>query len=62
MDEVLQAKIDRLNRAAAIVDKMDLKIPVRTSPRMVSICACCGSAVPVEDVRCRCGGQVVREF
>lgn len=62
MDKLLQEKIERLNRAVAIVDKMELKIPARTSPRMVSTCACCGSAVPVEDIRCRCGGQIFREF
>lgn len=62
MDNLLQEKIERLNRAVAIVDKMKLKMPVRLSPVPVVICAHCGCRVPIEDTRCRCGGQTFREF
>lgn len=62
MDKLLQEKIDRLNRAVAIVDKREFKAPVRTSPYPVVVCAHCGCRVPIEDTRCRCGGQTFREF
>lgn len=62
MDNLLQEKIERLNRAVAIVDKMKLKVPVRLSPVPIVVCAHCGRRVPIEDTRCRCGGQTFREF
>lgn len=63
MDKLLQEKIERLNRAVAIVDKMALKIPARKSPVPVVVCKHCGQHVHVELNRCTCcGGQTFREF
>ena len=62
----LQTKIDRLNAAVEIIKKTfsePVKFPVRSSPYPVVVCVVhCGCRVPIEDTRCRCGGQTFREF
>ena len=63
MDKLQQEKIDRLNTAVEIIKKTfsePVKFPVRSSPDVV--CVHCGCRVPIEDTRCRCGGQTFREF
>lgn len=65
MDKALQGKINRLDRAVEIIKKRDSEpgnFPVRASFCPVVICAHCGCRVPIEDTRCRCGGQTFREF
>ena len=63
MDKALQEKINRLDRAVEIIKKTSPgKFPVRSSSSPVVICAHCGCRVPIEDTRCRCGGQTFREF
>ena len=63
MDKVLQEKINRLDRAVEIIKKTSpVKFPVRSFPYPVVVCAHCGCRVPIEDTRCRCGGQTFREF
>lgn len=60
-----QTKIDRLNTAVEIIKKTfsePVKFPVRSSPYPVVVCVHCGCRVPIEDTRCRCGGQTFREF
>lgn len=65
MDKSLQEKIYRLDRAVEIIKKRvsePVSFPVRSSLYPVAVCVHCGCRVPIEDTRCRCGGQTFREF